>query len=256
MAGLTFYAEIESYYEDIFPAGSSQVAFLDKVLTASQSTAILDVACGTGAYARALANLGYEVTGVDFEKAMIQAARKKAKEQTFPHPPRFLHGDMRCLEGFAKAFDAVLCLGNSLPHLLTDEDIHSFFQGSKNALRSLEGLLLLQTVNYDRVLKDKAFELPLIKNDVKHLRFERKYLPRPDNLLDFQTALTIQGPQSLLQRKNSVPLRPLTREDLCRFLMENGFNPPSFYGSFAGEPWSESSPATVLVAKPAVKRYA
>ncbi len=210
----------------------------------------MDVACGTGAYARALAKLGYQVTGVDFEEAMIQAAQKKAELQDFPHSPRFIHGDMRHLEDFAGAFDAILCLGNSLPHLLTDGDIQAFFRGSKNALRTPQGFLVLQTVNYDRVLKNEAFELPLIKNDHKNLRFERKYLPRPDNLLDFETELTIQGPEGLLHRKNSVPLRPLTQEDLRRFLVKNGFNPPSFYGSFAGDPWSDSSPATVLAARP------
>lgn len=219
-------------------------------MTAIGASAVLDVACGTGAYTRALAELGYQVTGVDFEEAMIQAAQNKARLQDFPHPPRFLQGDMRCLEDFAGAFDAVLCLGNSLPHLLKDDDIQAFFRGSKNALRTPQGLLVLQTVNYDRVMKNGVFELPVIYNDQKNLRFERKYLPRRDNLLDFETDLTVQGPAGLLHRKNSVPLRPLTQADLRRFLAENGFSPPSFYGTFAGDPWSDSSPATVLTANP------
>jgi glycine/sarcosine N-methyltransferase len=247
VVSLAFYADIESYYEDIFPAGSSQVLFLKKLLAEAGASTVLDVACGTGAYARALAELGYKVTGVDFEEAMVRAAQNKAKQEDFPHPPRFLQGDMRCLEEFAGDFDAVLCLGNSLPHLLKDEDIQAFFQGSKNALRTVQGLLVLQTVNYDRILKNQAYDLPLIKNDSKNLRFERKYLPRPDQLLDFETELTIQGQEGVL---HSVPLRPLTQEDLHRFLVRNGFSPPLFYGSFAGESWSDSSPATVLVARP------
>ncbi len=245
---MSFYEEIHSYYEDIFPAGSSQMAFLQKVLAKGQASAVLDAACGTGAYARALAEAGFKVTGIDFEEAMIREAKKKTAEQIFPHTPQFLKGDMRNLSSFSAAFDAVLCLGNSLPHLLTDEDIHAFFRGSREALGQPQGLLLVQTVNYDRVLKNGAYELPVIINAEKKLRFTRLYTPRRDGLLNFHTKLIIEGRGYPLKRENSVPLRPLLKEELSLFLRQNGFEHVNFYGSFAGDPWEQDSKATVLVA--------
>ena len=248
---MSFYEDIHGYYEEIFPAGQSQVSFLTGVLSRGGAARVLDAACGTGAYARALAGAGFMVTGLDFEEAMVREARRRAAESGYEDRLHFERGDMRELEGFSAPFDALLCLGNSLPHLLTDEDIHAFFRGGRKALRGGGSLLVLQTVNFDRVLGKKDYRFPVIKNEEKRLTFSRAYSPRPDGLLDFHTELSLEKGGETVRRKNTVPLKPLLKKELDAFLRQNGFSSPDYYGSFNFEPWDPDSAATILVASPA-----
>ncbi len=245
---MSFYEEIHGSYEDIFPAGEAQVSFLARVLSGGGASKVLDAACGTGAYARALAQQGFEVTGIDYEEAMVREARKRGAKSKYARRLHFRRGDMRDLESFAGRFDALLCLGNSLPHLLEDEEIQSFFRGGRKALRKEGGLLILQTVNYDRVLGKEDYHLPPIERKDKGLRFTRRYEPRLDGLLDFHTELRLERGGETLSRRNRVPLRPLTRKELESFLEDSGFAAPSFYGSFRFGPWDREGPATILVA--------
>ena len=47
---------------------------------------ILDLACGTGSLAIRLARMGYQVTGVDQSRQMLQIARKKIEREHFTIP--------------------------------------------------------------------------------------------------------------------------------------------------------------------------
>ena len=44
---------------------------------------VVDLGCGSGIWARALADSGYEVVGVDISPAMIELARQRVPEATF-----------------------------------------------------------------------------------------------------------------------------------------------------------------------------
>jgi len=83
---------------------------------------ILDVACGIGTQSLGLALLGYQVTASDIsskeiEQAKVEAARLNAAVA-------FQIADMRNVwEIVQKQFDIVIACDNSLPHLLTDEEI-------------------------------------------------------------------------------------------------------------------------------------
>jgi ubiquinone/menaquinone biosynthesis C-methylase UbiE len=71
---------------------------------------VLDVGCGTGNYALALAALGYNVVGVDFSIGMLRRARAKAAQLT-DADVTFEQADFnRGLPFPAKSFDAVLCV--------------------------------------------------------------------------------------------------------------------------------------------------
>lgn len=55
-------------------------AVLARLLEASPGQRLLDVACGTGNYTRALHDQGLDITGVDQSATMLDAARAKAPE--------------------------------------------------------------------------------------------------------------------------------------------------------------------------------
>jgi SAM-dependent methyltransferase len=111
-------AEMSNYYSTIWfelfldtidPAQTErEVAFIAHWLPQPAYTTVLDVCCGPGRHARALARRGYRVTGVDLSAAALAAARGESGEQVV-----YLQRDMRNLDGLPGSFDAAVCLWQS-----------------------------------------------------------------------------------------------------------------------------------------------
>lgn len=112
-------------YDDWVASIERQSAVIDEIVRSNLGEAgrsILDVACGVGTQSLGLAGRGYEVTGSDLSTGAIARARFEAAR-------RDLHielsvADMRTAHTHhAREFDVVLCADNSLPHLLSDDEI-------------------------------------------------------------------------------------------------------------------------------------
>ena len=77
---------------------------------------VLDAACGIGLDVAALARRGHHVVGADASPAMLEEAARRTDAElvccTWNELPTRVPGP----------FDAVLCVGNSLPHLPTSDD--------------------------------------------------------------------------------------------------------------------------------------
>lgn len=112
--------------------------------------AVLDCSCGIGTPAAGLARHGHEVTGTDLSpRAAARAAREAAlREVTL----RTAAADMRRLPFPDARFDAVVCADNSLPHLLTAQDVHTALTEMRRVLRP-GGRLLLGTRPCDDLLR-------------------------------------------------------------------------------------------------------
>jgi demethylmenaquinone methyltransferase/2-methoxy-6-polyprenyl-1,4-benzoquinol methylase len=82
----------------------------------------LDVCCGTGDIALALARGGTEVTGLDFSQAMLEIAetRRLKKPQSAVANPKFMQGDAQQLPFSDNSFDAVT-IGYGLRNLSSCE---------------------------------------------------------------------------------------------------------------------------------------
>lgn len=99
-------------------------AFLDRAIRQYQSTEtalVLDLACGTGAVTLPLAELGYDMTGIDLSADMLAVARERAAEAG-RGDILWLCQDMRSFELYGTV-DATVCCLDSLNYLLTTEDL-------------------------------------------------------------------------------------------------------------------------------------
>lgn len=79
---------------------------------------VLDAGGGAGRYTVWLAERGYDVTLVDPSTGQRDIAREKIRERGFGHRVDVREGDVRDLDFAAGTFDATLCLGGPLSHVL------------------------------------------------------------------------------------------------------------------------------------------
>ena len=137
-----YYNNLAPYYKLIYPNWDAsvqrQAGALDSVIqeyvdrTANTS---LDVACGIGTQSIGLAKLSYHVTASDLSPTEVEQARKEALRQNVEIG--FQVVDMRQVwETYQRQFDVVIACDNSIPHLLTNEEIllafRQFFQCAKS----------------------------------------------------------------------------------------------------------------------------
>lgn len=83
---------------------------------------VLDVGGGAGRYAVWLADRGYDVTLVDPSEGQRELAREKVAERGVGERVTVQAGDVRELDFEADAFDATLCLGGPLSHVLDADE--------------------------------------------------------------------------------------------------------------------------------------
>jgi len=104
---------------------------------------LLDLACGTGTMAIHLAQLGYQVTGVDIIPEMIAWASQKAKAQAVSI--EWVVADARAFQ-LNKQFPFIYMLGNAFQHFLTRSDHEALLARIREHLTP-EGCFLFCTRN-------------------------------------------------------------------------------------------------------------
>ena len=244
---MSFYREISKYYDYIFPVGENQLNFI-KNCAGKPGGKILDVACGSGGYSVELAKEGYLVTAVDIEEEMVEKVKKKASENGLSI--NAFKCDMRELEKkIGERFDTIFCIGNALVHLTSLKEITDVL-GQMRRLLAEGGFLVLQIVNYDRIIKYNLDGLPTITNDEIGLEFTRKYrYKKESNIIEFNTSLKIKNGDCETEYNNSVELLPLKSGELAAALRNAGFSAFDFYGDFKYSDYTEDSHLLVVKAR-------
>lgn len=235
----TFYKTIAAYYEQIFPLNQQAVGFAKSYLSAEAK--VLDVGCATGALSCALSNNCKEIAAFDLNEAMVALAAQKGCEKV-----NFRVANMMEVEQIypLQYFDVITCFGNTLVHLLSEQEILDFLKQAAKLLDK-KGKLLLQILNYDTILDKKITMLPNIVNE--KLAFERKYVFHKENhLLDFYTNLKLKEEEQNIQNKSLLyAIRP---KELVTLLQQAGFSTIKMYSSFAKETLNNDKLPLVLTA--------
>lgn len=228
-----------------------ELPFIEQQLTASGARRILDTACGTGVHAIALAQRGYNVTGADLSARMIE--RAQANSTAAGVEVRFVvagFGELAAKVG--GDFDALLCLGNSLPHVLTADALHETLTDFAAALRP-GGLLLIQNRNFDAVMATRTrwMEPQTHREGGCEWLFIRFYDFNPDGSLTFNV-VTLRRHEGgeWTQQVEATALRPLLRAELLDAVEAAGFGDAACYGDMQGAPFdAQASPNLVVTAR-------
>jgi glycine/sarcosine N-methyltransferase len=250
---MPLYASLASAYDDLFPVAPAAAAFLDasasrgKARPRAAGLRALDAGCATGAHALALARLGWTADGVDSEAAMIAAARESARRAGLAGCAAFSQADILDIgKTFAKdRFDLILCLGNTLPHLV-DGGAASFLAQARGLLAP-DGELVLQTLNFALPGVGPGYAFPELAAGGAVMK--RSYAPPPPGkpgALRFVVELTKEGRTDL----EETILEPLPPSRIASLLADADFASMERYSGWDGRPFDESSdPYLVIVAK-------
>jgi len=221
---MDFYDPIASRYDQITGSaqrGPAAKALARKLVRKYKLASAVDVACGTGLYALALARLGLRVVGSDVSGAMLAQARRSARREGLD--VQWVLSPMQELaRHVAGEFDAVLCMGNSIPHLLEQADLEAALRGFGRLVRP-GGVVVIQLLNYSRVVERGERIVGIQRQgEVEYIRFY-DFL---DGCVRFNI-LEINGPR---HRLHSTLLRTYTREGLSRALARCRFEDVEAFG--------------------------
>jgi ubiquinone/menaquinone biosynthesis C-methylase UbiE len=202
---------------------SQDVQGMLRILNLPPGSALLDLGCGTGRHAIALAKQGYQLTGQDLNEQFLQLAQTDAEEQEAQ--VQWINGDMRTIP-FENAFHAIINVFSSFGLFEQEEDNFLVLQQIQQALKP-GGLLILDTLQQARifrsfspsgvtrypdgliVLEERYFDLPTSRYQVNEIlifpegeRREYAHSMRIYTLTELKQLLEAAGLQVLAQYGN------------------------------------------------------
>lgn len=228
-------------YDDVFPTNIAQISFINNEL--AHKSKILEVGSATGNLAFGLEKKGHLVSGIEMDEAMVKIANSRKKNL---QSVEFEILDLQLLAShFTKnSFDSIICVGNTLVHILDLEKIQEFFLSSYNLLQP-GGKLILQIINYDCIFNNMLKGLPFIENE--KIKFERYYdYQAHDRKVNFRTVLTVKSSGEKLH--NTIPLLALRKSEIEKMVSKARFSQLDFYGNWQRSPFNKQSLPLILVA--------
>ena len=221
-----------------------EMPFLEKTLRANSALSVLDTACGTGWHSIALAQKGFRAAGCDLSPAMIQRARQNAAESLVK--VFFEAADLLHLEKIPGTFDALLCLGNSLPHVLSESDLREAFRSMKAKITPGGGIIL-HNLNYDLRWK-KQPRFFAAEGSAEFLVW--RFADYGTEFITFHTALferNASTPSRWSVKVNSTLQKPWLSGDLHRILNEEGFQKIQHFGGLDGSSYDPDQSGDLVI---------
>jgi glycine/sarcosine N-methyltransferase len=227
-----------------------ELPFLEATLAWHNARFVLDCACGTGWHAIALAQRGYRVAASDISPAMVARARENTVREGVT-VPLAVASFQELRATYRERFDAVLCLGNSLPHVLTDDAALESLVNMRDCLRA-GGVLILHNLNYDKRWREKPRWFAVNSGTLRgHETLIWRFADYAESGIVFNIALFTKGNDGAWSVDvQSTPQRPYQIDEIGNLLRRAGFRDPVSYGNLQGDAFDAArSGDLVVVAK-------
>jgi SAM-dependent methyltransferase len=236
------YAEgrLAALYDALNPPGDDTAFYLD--LAGEQPLTVLDMGCGTGLLACALAARGHQVTGADPAAAMLAVARGRPGAGQV----RWIQADAAGLS-VPTRFDLIIMTGHVFQLLLSDGDVRAAL-GTLRGHLAPGGRIAFETRNPDarewqywtpretRQRVETAAGPAGVHYDISAVTGE---------FVTYETCIRFPDGEQVV-----VPdtLRFLGQDELAGFLAEAGLTDVTWYGDWDRSPVSPASPEIIAVA--------
>ncbi len=219
---------LDLYYRRDDAAAKREAAFAARALGLRAPARVLDVGCGAGRHARALAALGHTVCGVDLSRDLLAEAEGATR----------VRADMRALP-FAGTFDAATSFFTSFGYF-DDADNERTMRALAASLRG-GGALLLDYLNAMLVERTLVPESEEERNGRTFAIRRRVEAGRVLKEVTFQSA---EG-----TRRYTESVRLYLPHDLERMARRCGLVPTAFFSDFDGGDFTSDAPRCILVAR-------
>ncbi|MBC7256210.1 MAG: class I SAM-dependent methyltransferase [Chloroflexi bacterium] len=221
------------------------IAYLDQLLTrhAVEGRTMLELACGTGTVAIAMAHKGWRVWAVDGSERMLAQARAK---EGGDHPAiTWLQQDMRLLRLPSRVHLAT-CLYDSLNYMLTSEDLGAVFKRVYQAL--LPGGLFCFDMNTARALASWDDETYFTDTDVlstiMHCDYDASCQRIEIRIVCFERVGDLYRKIAETHTEQAYP-----EEQIATLLVDAGFSVEAAYRCFTFEPPDEETMRVMWAAR-------
>ena len=204
-------------------------------------SSILDLCCGHGRHAIALAEHGYRVTAQDLSEVFLRHGQTEA--ETRGVQIRWIHSDMRTIP-FENEFDAVINLFSSFGYLENEDEDRRVLQQVQRALKP-QGLFLLETIQREALLRHFAPHEISRHTDGLIVIEERSFDLLTSRNNAQVTMLHADGQRT--EYHHSVRIYTLT--ELARMLSEAGLPVQTYYGGLDGRKLSLTSLRQVVLSQ-------
>jgi len=231
-----------------------EIPFLTSELAAvkrgtHQKGSILDAACGTGHHLIALKDKGFDVAGADISTDMLEIAQDNARAANVDLLIKQA-GFGKLAEAFgSQVFDGLICLGNSLPHVLDEVSMINALNDFNAVIRP-GAKLIIQNRNFDSVLQkhNRWMEPQTYREDGKTWVFARFYDFDSNGLITFNIMiLSNQGSHEFQQQVISTRLWPIKQDQLEKHLENAGFFDIRSYGDLQGSDFDKEKSGNLVI---------
>lgn len=209
-----------------------QTDFICKAMKLKKGMDVLDVPCGFGRIAFQLAKKGMNVTGIEFNKYLVDYAKMQAEENGLKI--NYIEGDMRNFS-FRKKFDAALCWFGSFGYF-SDVDNEKFIKSVSRCLKK-GGKFLIDTHTMETIIP--IFQ-PVSKNRYGKISMKE------ERSIDIETG-RINVKWTIGKESQNSSIRLYGYNELKQLLSKNGFGKFKSYGSIQEEKFKFGSSRLIII---------
>ena len=222
-------------------ATRAEVDFIESSLELPPGGAVLDLACGFGRHAIAMASRGHRVTGLDFNAAYLAIAAAESKRAGTE--VAWVKGDMRSLAGTGR-FRGVYSFFTSFGYF--GEDDNERVLAEVAAALEPGGRFLLDLMNRDWLLTHPQQRTWQQREDGALLMEETTLDLESSRVVSRQILIDPAGGPQVAKEHS---LRAYTCAELTALLRRHGLHVRQVAGSAAGEPLSTDSRRLILLSE-------
>lgn len=203
---------------------------------------ILEIACGTGAVTRILAEENYRITALDISDEMLVHAYEKLRK--YPNV-EIINMDMKNIL-LDRKFDVALCCCDGINYLLNENELSNFFNSVYKQLDD-KGVFIfdLSTIyKLENLLGNKTIVSE--EGDI-FMVWENEY-DEEENTCEMDITFFVKEENTLYKRLNEHQLQKSYKIDrLCQILKNIGFSNIKSYNGYSFEKSKSDDERTVIV---------
>ena len=218
------------YGKDEAYAETEELIFLVNYFNSINAKKILDLGCGVGKHLVPLASLGYEITGVDISKAVLDECACRLKKRNLS--ARLIAKSADAID-FLNEFDAVISMDSIFHYFRENEQIINALRKARGVLNNggeiiIENRNLIADIEYYREPK-----VEFVKTEKMEIEYVCQNKFDDENSLfyvDINAKIKKNGKNTCFA--HSEILRYISPDEMREFLKEAGFKNINFLPDF------------------------